>query len=109
METSNRFNHMGWRSFTALSEADREAQLASGRRCCFMGHLPSPTWTPVGRAFEVRPASPQGVEIGYCCAFSTAEQDECLEHSMGKRSVRQVWSCMSNVASTFKEAAVEIH
>lgn len=60
----------------------------------------------MGRAFEVRPASPQGVEIGYCCTFSTAEQDECLERSMGKRSMCQVWSCMSNVASAeqpFKE------
>lgn len=64
-----------------------------------MGHLSSPTWMAVGRVFEVKPASPQGVEIGYCCTFSTAEQDECLEHSMGKHSMCQVWSCMSNVAS----------
>lgn len=36
---------------------------------------------------------------GYCCTFSTAEQDECLEHSMGEHSVRQVWSCVRNVVS----------
>lgn len=64
-----------------------------------MGHLSSPTWMAVGRVFEVRPASPQGVEIGYCCTFSAAEQDECLEHSMGKRSMCRVWSCLSNVVS----------
>lgn len=70
-----------------------------------------PTWTAVGRVFEVSPASPQGVEIGYCCTFSTTEQDECLEHSMGKRSMCQVWSCVSNVASAeqlFLKTAMEI-
>ena len=63
------------------------------------------------RAFEVRPASPQGVEIGYCCTFSTAEQDECLEHCMVKLSMCQVWSCMSNVVSaehSFSKCAMEI-
>lgn len=100
METSDSFNHLGVAVFhSSVREADREAQLVSGRHCCFTGHLSSPTWTAVGRAFEVRPTSPQGVEIGYCCTFSTAEQDECLEHSMGKHSMCQVWSCMNYVVS----------
>lgn len=85
METSDRFNHMGVAVFHGSVRGRRGD--SAGRRCCFMGHRSSPTWTAVGkRAFEVRPASPRGVEIGYCCTFSTAEQGECLERSMGTLS-----------------------
>lgn len=91
METSDRFNHMGVAVFHGSVRGRRGD--SAGRRCCFMGHRSSPTWTAVGeRAFEVRPASPRGVEIGYCCTFSTAEQGECLERSMGTLSVCQTCS-----------------
>lgn len=96
METSDRFNHMGVAVFHGSVRGRRGD--SAGRRCCFMGHRSSPTWTAVGkRAFEVRPASPRGVEIGYCCTFSTAEQGECLERSMGTLSVCRAWSRTSNV------------
>lgn len=95
METSAGYNHMGVAVFHGSVRGRRGD--SAGRRCCFMGHRSSPTWTAVGkRAFEVRPASPRGVEIGYCCTFSTAEQGECLERSMGTLSVCQTWSRTSN-------------
>lgn len=96
METTASFDHLGVAGFHS---SVRGRHGGSAGKCCFMGHLSSPTWTAVGRAFEVRPASPQGVEIGHCCTFSTAEQDECLELTMGKRSMCQAWSCLSNVVS----------
>lgn len=92
METGNGFYHMGVAVFRGSITGRRGGSAA--RRCCFMGHLSSPTWAAVGkRVFEVRPASPRGVGIGYCCTFSNAKQGGRLEHSMGAPSVLMYEQC----------------
>lgn len=92
METGNGFYHMGVAVFRGSITGRRGGSAA--RRCCFMGHLSSPTWTTVGkRVFEVRPASPRGVGIGYCCTFSNAKQGGRLERSMGAPSVLMYEQC----------------
>lgn len=53
----------------------------------------------MGRVFEVRNASPQGVEIGYCCTFSTIEQDERMELRRQKYRMCAVCSYLCKLVS----------
>lgn len=101
METSDRFNHMGVAVFHG-SVGGRRGDSA-GRRCRFYG---ASLFSPHGRQRgSERLKSGQlhlgGVQIGHCCTFSTAEQGERLERSMGTLSVCRARSHSSNAGPAF--------
>lgn len=101
MERSAGCYHLG---VAALHSSGRCRQGGSAGKWQTLLFLRGPrschTWTAVGRAFEVGPTSPRGVEMWLLLYIQQrAERDECLEPSVGEHSVRQVRSCWRSVAS----------